>query len=129
MYHIQTGSRAGGGPRSSLAYLPPDAAFSSTFAAKYLILNVFISECGLLYTFGDGRHGKLALGDEYFANQFKPTLCPRFLKNNVQAVGFSIVSISLNHTNDFIIIYQACILYLWVFSLGYLWRMSHGSIG
>ncbi|XP_027024441.1 retinitis pigmentosa GTPase regulator b isoform X2 [Tachysurus fulvidraco] len=44
------------------------------------------TECGLLYTFGDGRHGKLALGDEYFANQFKPTLCPRFLKNNVQAV-------------------------------------------
>ncbi|XP_027024442.1 retinitis pigmentosa GTPase regulator b isoform X3 [Tachysurus fulvidraco] len=45
-----------------------------------------LTECGLLYTFGDGRHGKLALGDEYFANQFKPTLCPRFLKNNVQAV-------------------------------------------
>ncbi|MCI4393271.1 hypothetical protein PGIGA_G00155620 [Pangasianodon gigas] len=45
-----------------------------------------LTESGLLYTFGDGRHGKLALGEEYFANQFKPTLCPRFLKYNVQAV-------------------------------------------
>ncbi|KAM9493367.1 retinitis pigmentosa GTPase regulator b [Clarias gariepinus] len=45
-----------------------------------------LTESGFLYTFGDGRHGKLALGEEYFANQFKPTLCPRFLNNNVQAV-------------------------------------------
>ncbi|TSY13811.1 X-linked retinitis pigmentosa GTPase regulator [Bagarius yarrelli] len=45
-----------------------------------------LTESELLYTFGDGRHGKLALGDEYFANQFKPTLCPRFLKYHVQAV-------------------------------------------
>ncbi|XP_039907540.1 retinitis pigmentosa GTPase regulator b isoform X3 [Simochromis diagramma] len=39
---------------------------------------------GLLYTFGDGRHGKLGLGEENFTNQFKPTLCLRFLKYNVQ---------------------------------------------
>ncbi|XP_071015702.1 uncharacterized protein [Oncorhynchus clarkii lewisi] len=45
-----------------------------------------ISDNGLLYTFGDGRHGKLGLGEENFTNQFKPTLCPRFLKYNVQAV-------------------------------------------
>uniref|UniRef100_A0A667XTT5 X-linked retinitis pigmentosa GTPase regulator n=1 Tax=Myripristis murdjan TaxID=586833 RepID=A0A667XTT5_9TELE len=45
-----------------------------------------ITDGGLLYTFGDGRHGKLGLGDENFTNQFKPTLCPRFLKYNVQAV-------------------------------------------
>lgn len=44
---------------------------------------------GLLYTFGDGRHGKLGLGEENFTNQFKPTLCPRFLKYYVQAVGVS----------------------------------------
>ncbi|XP_010774363.1 X-linked retinitis pigmentosa GTPase regulator-like [Notothenia coriiceps] len=44
-----------------------------------------ITDGGLLYTFGDGRHGKLGLGDENFTNQFKPTLCPRFLKYNVQA--------------------------------------------
>lgn len=41
---------------------------------------------GLLYTFGDGRHGKLGLGEENFTNQFKPTLSPRFLQYNVQAV-------------------------------------------
>ncbi|XP_034721061.1 X-linked retinitis pigmentosa GTPase regulator-like, partial [Etheostoma cragini] len=44
-----------------------------------------ITETGLLYTFGDGRHGKLGLGEENFTNQFKPTLCPRFLKYHVQA--------------------------------------------
>uniref|UniRef100_A0A3B4GW56 X-linked retinitis pigmentosa GTPase regulator-like n=1 Tax=Pundamilia nyererei TaxID=303518 RepID=A0A3B4GW56_9CICH len=42
---------------------------------------------GLLYTFGDGRHGKLGLGEENFTNQFKPTLCLRFLKYNVQGVS------------------------------------------
>uniref|UniRef100_A0A3B3DM69 RCC1-like domain-containing protein n=1 Tax=Oryzias melastigma TaxID=30732 RepID=A0A3B3DM69_ORYME len=46
-----------------------------------------ITDGGLLYTFGDGRHGKLALGEENFTNQFKPTLCPRFLDCNVQAVS------------------------------------------
>uniref|UniRef100_UPI00398F680E X-linked retinitis pigmentosa GTPase regulator-like isoform X2 n=1 Tax=Pristiophorus japonicus TaxID=55135 RepID=UPI00398F680E len=42
---------------------------------------------GLLYTFGDGRHGKLGLGEENFTNQFKPTLCSRFLKFSVQSVA------------------------------------------
>ncbi|KAG7257912.1 hypothetical protein CRUP_021842 [Coryphaenoides rupestris] len=46
-----------------------------------------ITESGLLYTFGDGRHGKLGLGEENFANQFKPTLCPRFLQYHVQAAS------------------------------------------
>ncbi|KAG9261016.1 X-linked retinitis pigmentosa GTPase regulator-like isoform X1 [Astyanax mexicanus] len=45
-----------------------------------------ITESGVLYTFGDGRHGKLGLGEENFTNQFRPTLCPRFLKYNVQSV-------------------------------------------
>lgn len=45
------------------------------------------ADAGLLYTFGDGRHGKLALGEENFTNQFKPTLCPRFLNYSIQAVG------------------------------------------
>ncbi|XP_023656539.2 X-linked retinitis pigmentosa GTPase regulator isoform X2 [Paramormyrops kingsleyae] len=46
-----------------------------------------ITDNGLLYTFGDGRHGKLGLGEENFTNQFKPTLCPRFLKYHVQSVA------------------------------------------
>uniref|UniRef100_A0A3Q3J378 X-linked retinitis pigmentosa GTPase regulator n=1 Tax=Monopterus albus TaxID=43700 RepID=A0A3Q3J378_MONAL len=44
-----------------------------------------LTDGGLLYTFGDGRHGKLGLGEENFTNQFKPTLCSRFLKYKVQA--------------------------------------------
>uniref|UniRef100_A0AAQ6A6T9 X-linked retinitis pigmentosa GTPase regulator n=1 Tax=Amphiprion ocellaris TaxID=80972 RepID=A0AAQ6A6T9_AMPOC len=46
-----------------------------------------ITDGGLLYTFGDGRHGKLCLGEENFTNQFKPTLCPRFLKYNVKSAA------------------------------------------
>uniref|UniRef100_A0A8C2JWS6 X-linked retinitis pigmentosa GTPase regulator n=1 Tax=Cyprinus carpio TaxID=7962 RepID=A0A8C2JWS6_CYPCA len=46
-----------------------------------------ITDSGLLYTFGDGRHGKLGLGEENFANQFKPTLCPRFLDYHVHSVS------------------------------------------
>ncbi|XP_026077255.1 X-linked retinitis pigmentosa GTPase regulator isoform X2 [Carassius auratus] len=45
-----------------------------------------ITDSGLLYTFGDGRHGKLGLGEENFTNQFKPTLCPRFLDYCVHSV-------------------------------------------
>ena len=47
------------------------------------------AENGLLYTFGDSRHGKLGSGDETFTNQFSPTLCRRFLKYNVQLVSGS----------------------------------------
>ncbi|XP_048835401.1 X-linked retinitis pigmentosa GTPase regulator-like [Brienomyrus brachyistius] len=46
-----------------------------------------ITDNGLLYTFGDGRHGKLGLGEETYTNQFKPTLCPRFLKYHVRSVA------------------------------------------
>ncbi|KAL7384346.1 hypothetical protein ABVT39_000367 [Epinephelus coioides] len=46
-----------------------------------------ITNSGLLYTFGDGRHGKLGLGEENFINQFSPTLCTRFLKYSVQLVS------------------------------------------
>ncbi|XP_067244112.1 retinitis pigmentosa GTPase regulator b isoform X1 [Chanodichthys erythropterus] len=45
-----------------------------------------ITESGLLYTFGDGRHGKLGLGEENFTNQFRPTLCTRFLYYHVHFV-------------------------------------------
>ncbi|KAG1949778.1 retinitis pigmentosa GTPase regulator b [Pimephales promelas] len=45
-----------------------------------------ITDSGLLYTFGDGRHGKLGLGEENFTNQFRPTLCTRFLNCHVNSV-------------------------------------------
>lgn len=44
-------------------------------------------DSGLLYTFGDGRHGKLGLGEENYTNQFSPTLCTRFLKYTVELVS------------------------------------------
>uniref|UniRef100_A0AAY4BJU4 X-linked retinitis pigmentosa GTPase regulator n=1 Tax=Denticeps clupeoides TaxID=299321 RepID=A0AAY4BJU4_9TELE len=46
-----------------------------------------VTEEGLLYTFGDGRHGKLGQGDENFANQFVPTLCQRFLKYHINIIS------------------------------------------
>ncbi|XP_051769113.1 retinitis pigmentosa GTPase regulator b isoform X2 [Ctenopharyngodon idella] len=48
--------------------------------------SALITDSGLLYTFGDGRHGKLGLGEENFTNQFRPTLCTRFLDYHVHSV-------------------------------------------
>ena len=45
-----------------------------------------MTEKGQLYCFGDGRHGKLGLGEENFANQFKPSLVTRFAKFVVDKV-------------------------------------------
>ena len=44
-------------------------------------------EKGVLFTFGDGRHGKLGLGEENFANQFKPSPVTRFGAFTVEKVG------------------------------------------
>ncbi|XP_037758264.1 X-linked retinitis pigmentosa GTPase regulator isoform X5 [Chelonia mydas] len=46
-----------------------------------------IADNGLMFTFGDGRHGKLGLGEENFTNQFIPTLCSNFLKFTVCLVA------------------------------------------
>ncbi|XP_077921327.1 X-linked retinitis pigmentosa GTPase regulator isoform X5 [Halichoerus grypus] len=46
-----------------------------------------ITDIGLMYTFGDGRHGKLGLGLENFTNQFIPTVCSNFLRFIVQLVA------------------------------------------
>ncbi|KAM4819304.1 X-linked retinitis pigmentosa GTPase regulator [Thomomys bottae] len=46
-----------------------------------------MTDIGLMYTFGDGRHGKLGLGLENFTNQFFPTLCSNFLRFVVQQIA------------------------------------------
>ncbi|XP_010150163.1 PREDICTED: X-linked retinitis pigmentosa GTPase regulator, partial [Eurypyga helias] len=46
-----------------------------------------IAENGLMFTFGDGRHGKLGLGEESFTNHFDPTLCYNFLRFTVLLVA------------------------------------------
>ncbi|EDO44704.1 predicted protein, partial [Nematostella vectensis] len=45
-----------------------------------------ITKHGNLYTFGDGRHGKLGLGDECFSNTFKPEKVKRFNNFTVKMV-------------------------------------------
>lgn len=50
------------------------------------LLVSFVLEKGHLYTFGDGRHGKLALGAENFSNQFRPFRVARFAKFTVTKV-------------------------------------------
>ncbi|XP_030776351.1 LOW QUALITY PROTEIN: X-linked retinitis pigmentosa GTPase regulator-like [Rhinopithecus roxellana] len=46
-----------------------------------------ITDIGLMYTFGDGHHGKLGLGLENFTNHFIPTLCSNFLRFIVKLVA------------------------------------------
>ncbi|XP_049729399.1 X-linked retinitis pigmentosa GTPase regulator isoform X1 [Elephas maximus indicus] len=46
-----------------------------------------ITDVGHMYTFGDGRHGKLGLGLENFTNQFIPTLCSHFSKFIIHLVA------------------------------------------
>ncbi len=54
----------------------PDSVFEPYFVDR-----------GKLYTFGDGRHGKLAQGEECFSNLFKPQVVSRFADFNVQYVS------------------------------------------
>ncbi|KAM5290544.1 X-linked retinitis pigmentosa GTPase regulator isoform 2-T2 [Glossophaga mutica] len=48
---------------------------------------VVLTDVGCIYTFGDGRYGKLGLGMENFTNQFAPTLCPNLLGFRVHLVA------------------------------------------
>uniref|UniRef100_A0A7N5JHS8 X-linked retinitis pigmentosa GTPase regulator n=1 Tax=Ailuropoda melanoleuca TaxID=9646 RepID=A0A7N5JHS8_AILME len=59
-----------------------DLKISSIFCGENH--TALITDLGLMYTFGDGRHGKLGLGLENFTNQFTPTLCSNFLRFIVQ---------------------------------------------
>ena len=42
-----------------------------------------VSSCGQLFTFGDGRHGKLCLDTETLSNHYTPVLSNRFRSFNV----------------------------------------------
>ncbi|XP_028835264.1 retinitis pigmentosa GTPase regulator b isoform X2 [Denticeps clupeoides] len=72
------------------AWLPRDVEYFRKGLVRHVECGenhtAVITDSGLLYTFGDGRHGKLGLGEENFTNQFKPTLCFRFLKHHVESV-------------------------------------------
>ena len=52
-----------------------------------MLCDCCFADRGRLYMFGDGRHGKLALGDENFANQFKPCPVYRFQTFFVESVS------------------------------------------
>ena len=68
---------------------------SSDAILVHSIMNLFI-ERGQLFTFGDGRHGKLALGEENFANQFKPTIVERFERFSVEGVRNQFIYLLFN---------------------------------
>lgn len=48
---------------------------------------LYILETGKIFTFGDGRHGKLGQGEECFSNLFKPTIVQRFKEFHVNSVA------------------------------------------
>lgn len=56
------------------------------FSFCTVCFSVCYSDDGVLYTFGDNRHGKLALGEENFANQFRPTVVYRFDNMSAECV-------------------------------------------
>lgn len=57
-------------------------------------LSSSVTDSGL-YTFGDGRYGKLGLEEENFMNRFSPTLCTCFLKCNVEFVSKSLTMLCI----------------------------------
>lgn len=73
--------------QNETGYLPKHQSPQIDFLAERNPNNLLLADRGALFTFGDGRHGKLGLGDENFANQFKPSRVNRFSKFNVQSVS------------------------------------------
>ena len=62
-----------------------------------------VTKDGEMYTFGDGRHGKLGMGDESFSNLFQPTKVKRFIKFSVDRVacgGCHMLAVATRNHND-----------------------------
>ena len=62
-----------------------------------------LTKNGEMYTFGDGRHGKLGMGDESFSNLFQPTKVMRFIKFCVHQVacgGCHMLTFAARNQND-----------------------------
>ncbi|XP_028414722.1 X-linked retinitis pigmentosa GTPase regulator-like [Dendronephthya gigantea] len=62
-----------------------------------------ITKNGEMFTFGDGRHGKLGMGDESFSNLFQPAKVTRFKKFNVEQVscgGCHMLAVAARKTGD-----------------------------
>ena len=63
-----------------------------------------VSKDGEMFTFGDGRHGKLGMGDESFSNLFQPTKVVRFKRFCVEQVscgGCHMLVIAVHRHDDF----------------------------
>ena len=62
-----------------------------------------LTKNGEMYTFGDGRHGKLGMGDESFSNLFQPTKVMRFTTFCVHQVacgGCHMLAVAARNEND-----------------------------
>ncbi|CAB4011045.1 Hypothetical predicted protein [Paramuricea clavata] len=62
-----------------------------------------LTKNGEMYSFGDGRHGKLGMGDESFSNLFQPTKVKRFKKFDVEQVscgGCHMLAVAARRQND-----------------------------
>ncbi|XP_002730519.1 X-linked retinitis pigmentosa GTPase regulator-like, partial [Saccoglossus kowalevskii] len=79
----------GNGPSLLQLSLPQKVARLSEHKCKYVSCGdnhtAVITEKGAMYTFGDGRHGKLGISEEDFCNIFKPCKVSRFTSFDVQS--------------------------------------------
>ena len=94
---------------------------------------------GTLYMFGNGRHGKLALGDENFANQFKPCPVHRFKHFYVESVRRPIATVHVVtvkcHVTEFkhwrwtIVLHLSYTpTYIMLYCSGFVRRLPHISV-